>query len=142
MIVKRIFTQSRYRRGGSAHLKHSIYRYGGSSIFSNLIGKRFFQDNVKHLINSVSKSKLAQKATNAALDGATNAIKTQTQKGIEELTSNVIANIGKKKKNKKQKKRSKEQQDILNSVTQGLTTADIPTTSSIEGIIGKGIVYD
>ena len=138
MIVKRKSTSSNYRRGGTSHLSYSKYRYGGSGFFSNIIGRRLVQDNIKNLINSASKSKLGQKVADALVEGAKGAIKTQTQKGIEELATNALHKI------KKKHRRSKEQDDIVNTAIQSLATVNIPTTSSIEGIIkrGRGIVYD
>ena len=126
MIVKRYPSSSRYRYGVSSHSNRSKYRYGGSGIFT--IGRKLLGDNVKNLINSISKSKITQKAASAVLDGASNAIKTQTHKGLEELTSSAINNLKKKSK-------VKERQDIVNSVIQNLAT--IPSSVS-----GTGIVYD
>ena len=128
----------RYKFGGSCHSHYSKYRYGGSGIFSNLIGKRLIQDNIKHLINTTSKSKFAQKATDAVLEGAVNAVKTQTQKGLEHLTS-TLANKSKKKKGLK--KRSESQGEIINTLIHKLSDS-IPRNSSIVDINGKGIVYD
>lgn len=136
MIMKRDNTlRKRYRYGGSSIVNRTKYRYGGNGIFTNLIGRKLLSgDNVKKLINAVSKSNVIQKAANAVQDGATSAIKSQTQKGLEELASSVISS--------KKPKRTKEYQKIVNTVTQSLADT-IPTTASIEGIIrGKGIVYD
>lgn len=136
MIMKRDNTlRKRYRYGGSSIVNRTKYRYGGNGIFTNLIGRKLLSgDNVKKLINAVSKSNVIQKAANAVQDGATSAIKSQTQKGLEALASSVISS--------KKPKRTKEYQNIVNAVTQSLADT-IPTTASIEGIIrGKGIVYD
>ena len=127
----------RYRYGGSCHSKYSKYRYGGSGIFSNLIGKRIVQENIKNLINTASKSKFAQKATDAALEGAVNAIKTSTQRGLEHLTST----LSKKSRRKGEAKRNKEQGRIVNTVIDKLS-GNIPNSSSVINITGKGIVYD
>ena len=80
-------------------------RHHGSGIFTNLIGRKLLQDGVKKLINTVSKSNIARKAVNAVQQGVTNTIKSQTQKGLEELASTVAYNI-----KKKQKKQDKEHQ--------------------------------
>ena len=142
MIVKRLSTP-RYRYGGgSSYSNRTKYRYGGNGIISNLISRKLIPDGnvIRKLINTVGKRNIVQKAVNAVQDGVTNTIKTQTQKGIEELASNAIARS--KNNKKKKKKRSKEQQNILDTTIQSLAT--IPTTAEIEGIIrsGKGIVYD
>ena len=142
MIVKRLSTP-RYRYGGgSSYSNRTKYRYGGNGIFSNLISRKLIPDGnvIRKLINTVGKRNIVQKAVNAVQDGVTNTIKTQTQKGIEELASNAIARS--KNNNKKKKKRTKEQQNILDTTIQSLAT--IPTTAEIEGIVrsGKGIVYD
>ena len=144
MIVKRLSTP-RYRYGGgSSYSNRTKYRYGGNGIISNLISRKLIPDGnvIRKLINTVGKRNIVQKAVNAVQDGVTNTIKTQTQKGIEELASNAIARISKNNNNKKKKKRTKEQQNILDTTIQSLAT--IPTTAEIEGIIrsGKGIVYD
>ena len=80
-------------------------RYGrkshGSGIFTNLIGRKLLQDGVKKLINTVSKSNIAHKAVNAVQHGVTNTIKSQNQKGLEDLASTVAYNIKKKQKKKK-----------------------------------------
>lgn len=140
MIMKPDTSRTSRRYGGrSLNLHRTKYRYGGNGIFSNLIGRKLLSgDNVKKLINAVSKSNVIQKAANAVQDGATSAIKSQTQKGLEELASRVISQPKKKKK-----KRTREHQNILNTVTQHIADT-IPTTASIEGIVrrGKGIVYD
>ena len=138
MIVKRISKAPKYRYGGSSYSIHrSKYRYGGSGIFTNLIGRKLLEGNtVKNLINSISKSKITQKAASAVVDGATNAVKEQTQKGVEGVI-NII-----KKRPKGGNKQKREHRDIVNRLTQDFAST-IPTTSSIEGIIrGKGIVYD
>ena len=116
----------KYRYGGSSYTNQSKYSYGGGGILSNLIRRTINGDTIKKLINTVSKSNLIHKAANAVQEGATNAVKAQTQKGLENLTSAVI-NSGSKKK-----QRSKEQRDIVNA-----STRSIPTIHS-----GKGIVYD
>lgn len=141
MIKKHIATRSRYRYGGgSSYSKRSRYRYGGSGIFDN-IGRKLLGDNVKNLINTISKSKIAQKATNVVLEGARKAAVNQAQKGIEELATNAISNIKKKKK-----QISKEYQDIVNTVKQGLATNNSSSSSNsiplASSIIGRGIVYD
>ena len=70
------------------------------------------------------------------MDGATNAVKEQTQKGVEGVINSI------KTKPKRSNKQKREHRDIVNTVTQDFSST-IPTTSSIEGIIrGKGIVYD
>ncbi len=108
MIVKH-----KYRAGGSSqHSNRRRYRYGGAGAFSNLLGRTFMRDNVQKLINSVSKSKLTQKAVDAVVDGSANALKTATQKGIENI-------INKKKKNQRN----------IQAAIEELTT-------------GKGVVYD
>ena len=142
MIVKRLSTP-RYRYGGgSSYSNRTKYRYGGNGIFSNLISRKLIPDGnvIKKLINTAGKRNIVQKAVNAVQDGVTNTIKTQTQKGIEELAFNAIRN--KKEKNKQNKKRTKEQQNIVDTTIQSLAT--IPTTAAIENIVrsGKGIVYD
>ena len=75
-------------------------RHHGSGIFTNLIGRKLLQDGVKKLINTVSKSNIARKAVNAVQQGVTNTIKSQTQKGLEELASTVAYEIKKKQKKK------------------------------------------
>ena len=143
MIVKRLYVPpTRYRYGGTSQPSHRIqYRYGGSGIFSNLLGRKLSGDTVKNLINTMSKSKIAQKTANAVLTGASEAVKNQTQKGIEDLAASAINGLKTKHKAYKTKK---QYQDIVNSVVQRLNAIpDIPTTSSIEGIVsGKGIIYD
>ena len=80
--------------------RKSPHHYHGSGIFTNLIGRKLLQDGVKKLINTVSKSNIARKAVNAVQHGVTNTIKSQTQKGLEELASTVAYNIKKKQKKK------------------------------------------
>ena len=127
MIVKRLADPPKYRYGGSSRSNYSKYRYGGNGIFSNLIGRKLLHaDNVKNLINTVSKSNIIQKATNAVQDGASSVLKWQAHQAIQDLVSKLIS----KKKSKKKKK--------------NLAYYTIPTTTSIEGIVrkGSGIVYD
>ena len=81
MIVKR-YPSLKYRYGGSSRSNRTKYRYGGNGIFS--IGRKLLGDNIKNIINTISKSKMTQKVASAVLDGASNAVKTQTQKGLEE----------------------------------------------------------
>ena len=88
-------SKRRYGRKSPHHYHH------GSGIFTNLIGRKLLQDGVKKLINTVSKSNIARKAVNAVQQGVTNTIKSQTQKGLEELASTVAYNIKKKQKQKK-----------------------------------------
>lgn len=144
MIVKRLSRPNRYRYGGgSSSSNRTKYRYGGNGMFINLLKRKLIPDGnvIKKLINTVGKRHIVQKAVNAVQDGVTDTIKTQTQKGIEELASNVIRNT-KKKEKLKNKKRTKEQQNIVDTTIQSLAT--IPTTAAIEGIVrsGNGIVYD
>ena len=140
MIVKHDYSSKKYRYGGSSiNINQTKYRYGGNGIFTNLIGRRLLNaDNVKNLINAVSKSHVIQKAANAVQDGATNAVKWQMHKGAHDYTSNLINN------DKKPKKRRKYQNDILNRVAHSLADTIPSTTASIEGIVrkGSGIVYD
>ena len=88
MIVKRLTEPPKYRYGGSSNYGYSKYRYGGNGIFSSLLKRTLSSGNIKNLINTVSKSKIAHKAVDAVVEGATNALKTTTQKGLESLASN------------------------------------------------------
>ena len=78
MIIKH-----KYRRGGSSYHKRTKYRFGGSSIFSNLLGRNVIQNNVRNLINDVVKPKIKQKLADAVVNSSANAIKVATQKGLE-----------------------------------------------------------
>ena len=119
MIIRTSNTRSIYRRGGSSHPQRSNYRWGGSGVFSNLIGRKLIsKQNVKNLINSISKSKITQKVTNAAVDGAT--------KALQERVHESIAAAKKPKKKKRL-------QETINSIIDDLS---IPKSE------GKGIVYD
>ena len=136
MIVNRKSSRRYYRYGGSSLSNRTKYRYGGNGIFST-IGRKLIGDNIKKLINTVSKSNILHKAANAVQDGATNALKAETQKGLEQLASHVSDKI--KKKSTSSKKQIK---NLVNTLTHRLSA--LPTTaSSIESIVrGQGIVYD
>ena len=113
MIVKRLESPPKYRYGGQRAYNSSKYRYGGNGIFSNILKRTLTTENVKNLINTVSKSKVAHKAANAVVNGAANALKTTTQKGIESMVNN--------------RRRSKEQDKKIKTLIERL---------------GKGIVRD
>ena len=122
MIIRTSNTRSIYRRGGSSRPQRSNYRWGGGGVFSNLIGRKLIsKQNVKNLINSISKSKITQKVTNAAVEGASKAL----QERVHESISADVA----RKPNKK-----KRLQETINSIIDDLS---IPKSSE-----GKGIVYD
>ena len=99
------------------------YRYGGSSIITNLLGRAMVRDNVQKLINTVTKPNITQKLADAVVNGSANALKTGTQKGIEEAAS-LLKTSAQKGVNKK-----KNRQAIKKAIEQ-LTVA------------GRGIVYD
>ena len=119
-------TRHKYRSGGSSQCgSRRRYRYGGSSIFSNLLGRTLVRDSVQKLINSATKPGITQKVVDAVVDGSTNALKTAAQKGIEGTASAVktatqrgIDSIIKKKN-----------RQAINKAIEKLT-------------VGKGIVYD
>jgi len=122
MIVKPVI-KPKYRRGGTLLKQKSKYRYGGNGIWSG-IGRKVFGDSAKKLINSVTKEKIAQKATSALLDGASNSVK----KAAERTLDKVI--------NKEEKDLSKKE-DKTFKITQNLIDRLPPLTTT-----GRGIVYD
>ena len=125
MIIRTSNTRSIYRRGGSSRPQRSNYRWGGGGVFSNLIGRKLIsKQNVKNLINTISKSKITQKVTNAAVDGAS--------KALQERVHESIAAAARKPNKKKEKKNRL--QETINSIIDDLS---IPKSSE-----GKGIVYD
>ena len=99
------------------------YRYGGSSIITNLLGRAMVRDNVQKLINTVSKPNITQKLADAAVNGSANALKAGTQKGIEEAKTSAQKGVNSRVNKKKNR------QAIKKSIEQ-LTVA------------GRGIVYD
>ena len=110
----------KYRRGGSSHSGRRKYRYGGTSVFTNLLGRSVIRDNVQKLINSVTRPNITQKVVDAVVDGSANALKAATQKGIEKTASVITARSGfDKKKNRQAVK------EAINKI-----------------VVGKGIVYD
>ena len=127
-VYKRI-PRKRYQYGGPSYSNQSKYRYGGGGILTNLIGRMTKGDAIKKLINTVGKSNIIHKASNAIQEGATNAVKAQTQKRVEDFATSVINSGG---SSKKKQKRSKEASDTVKALVQS-----IPTIHS-----GKGIVYD
>lgn len=104
----------KYRVGGVAKSSRTKYRYGGSGILTNILGRTVLQNNVKNLINSVTKSKLGQKAVGAVVDGGVDALKHKTSRVINHHLN---------------KKRT------LKSAIESLPPLD-------KIIAGKGIVYD
>ena len=123
MIIK-----NNYRSGGPSKCsKRRRYRYGGSSIFSNLLGRTLVRDNVQKLINSVSKPKIAQKVVDAVLDGSSNALKTATQKGIEG-TAGVLKTATQKGIDSIVNRKKKNRQDIRKAIE--------------KLAVGNGIVYE
>ena len=114
----------KYRSGGSSQCNNRRrYRYGGFSIFSNLLGRTLVRDNVQKLINSVSKPKITQKLVDAVVNGSTNALKTATQKGIEGTASALktatqkgIDSIINKKKNRRAIKEAIEKLTVGNGI--------------------------
>ena len=103
------------------------YRYGGSSIITNLLGRAMVRDNVQKLINTVSKPNITQKLADAVVNGSANALKAGTQKGIEEAASLLKASTQKGVNSIVNKKKNR--QAIKKAIEQ-LTVA------------GRGIVYD
>ena len=130
MIVIKKKAKPHYKFGGSSYGLHRTYRYGGSGIFSNIMGKKILKDGITKVINSSAKAKLGSKLVNAVVDGASNAVKNQTTKEIENLAANLI--------NRKRKtNNATDSGDIEKYI------ANIPTIESIEHIIkGSGIVLD
>ena len=135
-MIKRSYPRRRYRYGGTSHPHRSLYRCGGSGIFTDVIRRTLNKDNVKKLINGVSKSNLAQKAFATVLKGAKSALK--PKKVIKGLTSIAVDNYLDNKKKKKEHK------EIVNSVVQQISDKEAPSRSYIDEVInsGKGIVYD
>lgn len=125
----------RYRYGGSSHSHRSRYRYGGSGVFTNVIGRILSKDNVKHLINRVGRSELAQKAADTVLKGAKHALK---PKRVVKVINSALDTIADNKRKKR------EHREIVNSVIQGLSDKEAPSRSYINEVInsGSGIVYD
>ena len=119
MIIKH-----KYRSGGSSESSNRRrYRYGGSGVFSNLLGRTLVRGNVQKLINSVSNPKIAQKVVDAVVDGSANALKTATKKGIEgsasvlkTATQKGIDSIINRKKNRQAIKKAIEKLAVGNGI--------------------------
>ena len=111
---------TRYRSGGSSqHSSRRKYRYGGSSILTNLLAKTLVRDNVQKLINTVSKPNITQKLADAVVNGSANALKTGTQKGLEEAASLFKTSTQKaidKKKNRQAIKKAIEKLTVGNGI--------------------------
>ena len=100
----------------------SKYRYGGNGIWSG-IGRKVFGDSAEKLINSVTKEKIAQKATAALLDGASNSVKKAAERTLDKVI-NREEDLSKK-------------EDKKFKITQNLIDRLPPLTTT-----GQGIVYD
>ena len=135
-MIKHSYPTLRYRYGGSSHSRRSRYRYGGTGIFTDLIGRTLIKDNVNHLINRVGRSKLAQKAVSTILKGAKNILK--PKRVVKAITTAAIDSAVDNKRKKR------EHQEIVNSVIHQLSDKEVPSRSYIDEVInsGKGIVYD
>ena len=83
MIVFHQIKKPKYRRGGTLLMQKPKYRYGGYGIWST--GKNVIRDNVKNLINSVSKKKIAQKVGDALISGATTSLVKKVDKSLNKV---------------------------------------------------------
>ena len=152
-MITRPYPRRRYRYGGSSRPHRSLYRYGGSGIFTDVIRRTLNKGNIKKLLKGVSKSNLLQKTSAAVLKGSKAVLKPEKiNKALVGLTSLAIDNylLNKRKK--------KEHKEIVNSVVQQLSSdKNVPSStgkvinrgkdkrSYADKVInssGKGIVYD